>query len=195
MSCFTPGTKIATQKGECAVETLVVGDKILTRDNGIQTLRWVGQRNIDYAQLVAKPHLRPVMLRAGALGGGLPEDDMLVSPNHRLLVAAEYTALELTEHEALVPAKHLVNQRDIRVVDMLGVHYVQLVFGRHEVVMANGVWAEAFHPGDYSLNGMGNAQRSEIHEIFPEMKDVDLPVARTVSHARLHRFGLSFLRH
>jgi hypothetical protein len=44
------------------------------------------------------------------------------------------------------------------------------MFDRHEVVLGNGAWTESFQPGDYTLKGMGNSQRSEIFELFPELK-------------------------
>ena len=44
------------------------------------------------------------------------------------------------------------------------------MFDRHEVVLSNGAWTESFQPGDYTLKGMGNAQRKEIFELFPELK-------------------------
>jgi hypothetical protein len=55
-------------------------------------------------------------------------------------------------------------------VDAAGVSYVHFMFDRHEVVLSNGAWTESFHPGDYTLKGMGNAQRSEIFDLFPELK-------------------------
>lgn len=195
MPCFTPGTLIATPFGERRIETLAAGDRIVTRDNGMQELRWVGSAKLDYARLVAEPHLRPVLLSAGGLGEARPESDMLVSPNTRVLVGAERTALELEDHEALVAAKHLVNSRDIRVVEMLGVTYIAMVCSRHEVVMANGIWVEACNPADFSLNGLGNAQRNELDALFPGMIE-ELPVvARAAARSRLRRLGLSFLPH
>ena len=44
------------------------------------------------------------------------------------------------------------------------------MFDRHEVVLSNGCWSESFQPGDYSLAGIGNAQRTEIFELFPELE-------------------------
>ncbi len=168
--CFTPGTTIATPQGERLVEELRVGDKVMTRDNGIQEICWVGQRGLDLADLMRGPHLRPVLIQKGALGHGLPERDMLVSPNHRMLVANDRTALYFEEHEVLVAAKHLVNHRGIHSTDTMGVTYIHFLCNRHEVVLANGSWTESFQPGTQSLNGMGNAQRTEIYEIFPELK-------------------------
>ncbi len=168
--CFTPGTVIATPRGEVPVEDLLPGDRVITRDNGLQEIRWVGRKVVDWKMLAANPHLRPILIRQGSFGHDLPERDMLVSPNHRMLVANERTALYFDEHEVLVAAKHLVNHRDVKVVESLGTSYLHFMFDRHEVVLANGAWTESFQPGDYALNGIGNAQRQELFELFPELK-------------------------
>jgi VCBS repeat-containing protein len=168
--CFTPGTLIATPKGEVPVEGLRAGDRIITRDNGIQELRWIGQRKFDWAHLLANPHLRPIMVRRGSLGNGLPERDMMLSPNHRVLVSNDRTALYFDEHEVLVAAKHLIGGKGIFEVESVGTSYIHLMFDQHEVVLSDGAWTESFQPGDYTLHGMGNAQRCEILELFPELK-------------------------
>ncbi|MCC7320940.1 MAG: Hint domain-containing protein [Rubellimicrobium sp.] len=168
--CFTPGTLIATPRGERPVEELGVGDRIITRDNGIQEIRWVGHKDMSGKALAAAPHLRPVLIRAGALGNGLPERDMMVSPNHRILVSNERTQLYFEESEVLAAAKHLVGAPGIVTVDVLSTSYVHFMFDRHEVVLSNGAWTESFQPGDWSLKGIGNAQRNEIFELFPELK-------------------------
>jgi len=167
--CFTPGSLIATPRGEVPVESLKVGDKVITRDNGIQEIRWLGQKDLSWANLVAMPHLKPVLIRQGSLGNGLPERDMLVSPNHRMLVASDRTQLYFDEHEVLVSAKHLVSGNAIHQVDRAGVSYIHFLFDDHQIVLADGAWTESFQPGDYSLKGIGNAQRSEILELFPEL--------------------------
>lgn len=168
--CFTPGTLVATPKGEVPVEHLKAGDRVITRDNGIQEIRWMGQKTLGWKDLAANPHLKPVLIRQGSLGNGLPERDMLVSPNHRMLVANDRTALYFDEHEVLVSAKHLVGAQGIQAIDSIGTTYIHFMFDRHEVVLGNGAWTESFQPGDQTLNGMGNAQRSEIFELFPELK-------------------------
>ncbi|MES2664753.1 MAG: Hint domain-containing protein [Pseudomonadota bacterium] len=168
--CFTPGTLIATPKGEVPVEHLKMGDKIITRDNGIQEIRWVGAKALNWQDFRANPHLKPVLVKRGSLGNDLPEQDMMVSPNHRLLVANDRTALYFDEHEVLVSAKHLVGSEGVHAVDSIGTSYIHFMFDQHEVVLSNGAWTESFQPGDYTLKGMGNAQRSEILELFPELK-------------------------
>ena len=167
--CFTPGTAIATPRGEVAVQDLKVGDLVVTRDNGLQPIRWIGRKTLDRRALTANPHLKPILIRAGSLGQGLPERDIMVSPNHRMLVANERTALYFAEHEVLVAAKHLVNHRGVHEIDPIAVTYIHFMFDRHEVVLADGAWSESFQPGDYTLKGLGNAQRNEILELFPDL--------------------------
>lgn len=167
--CFTPGTMIATPKGERRVETLKVGDRVITRDNGIQEIQWLGHRGVLGTELRRKPHLKPIMIKAGALGNGLPERDTLVSPNHRVLVASDKTALYFEEREVLVAAKHLIGLDGVSVGDVTGTKYIHIMFAQHEVILSNGAWTESFQPGDYSLQGIGNAQRTEIIELFPEL--------------------------
>ena len=169
--CFTPGTLIATARGELPVEELEVGDKIITRDNGIQELRWIGAKRLDGLALQKEPHLQPVLVQKGSLGNNLPERDMLVSPNHRMLVNNDRVSLYFEDNEVLVSAKHLVNPSEgVQSVQSVGVTYIHFMFDNHEVVLANGAWTESFQPGDYSLKGLGNAQRNEIFELFPDLK-------------------------
>jgi hypothetical protein len=167
--CFTPGTKIATPKGERLVEELKVGDRVITRDNGIQEIRWVGARDMSGAELEKSAHLKPVLIRQGALGNDLPERDMMVSPNHRVLVANDKTALYFEEREVLVAAKHLTGLEGVDIVDVSHTTYIHVMFDQHEVILSDGSWTESFQPGDMSLAGIGNAQRQEILELFPEL--------------------------
>jgi hypothetical protein len=167
--CFTPGTLVATQRGEVPVELLAAGDRVVTRDNGIQTLRWVGRTQMSLQDFQSEPHLLPVFIRQGAFGKALPERDMLVSPNHRILVAGPRSVRRFAEAEVLVAAKHLATQ-GVHTVQSHGTTYIHFLCDRHEVVLANGIWTESFQPDDQSLKGIGNAQRLEILELFPELK-------------------------
>jgi CshA-type fibril repeat protein len=185
--CFTPGTMIATPRGEVPVETLRAGDKIVTRDNGLQEIRWVGQKALSWADMARAPHLRPVLVKQGSLGNGLPERDMMVSPNHRLLVANDRTALYFDEHEVLVSAKHLVGSTGVHAVESMQTTYIHFMFDQHEVVLSNGAWTESFQPGDYTLKGMGNAQRNEIFELFPELKSKEGIEGYTAARKTLKR--------
>lgn len=171
--CFTTGTLIATPDGEKPVEALQVGDRVHTRDNGIQKIVWTGRKDLDNAALKAMPELRPVRIKKGALGRGLPERDMLVSPNHRMLIISDLAEVYFEQSEVLVAAKHLTKRKGIRVVDVPEVTYIHVMFDRHEVVIADGAWSESFQPGSQSLNGVDKAQRAEIFALFPELQSLE----------------------
>ncbi|WP_136635757.1 Ig-like domain-containing protein [Pseudooceanicola onchidii] len=167
--CFTPGTLIATPRGEVPVESLKEGDRVITRDNGIQEIRWMGAKGLTGRELLQKEHLKPVLIQKGSLGYGLPERDMLVSPNHRVLVNNDKTALYFEEREVLVAAKHLTGLAGVNRVDTMKTTYIHFMFDQHEVILSDGSWTESFQPGHQTLDGIGNAQRQEILELFPEL--------------------------
>ena len=125
------------------------------------------------AELEKAAHLKPVLIRQGALGNDLPERDMMVSPNHRVLVANDKTALYFEEREVLVAAKHLTGLEGVDIVDVSETTYIHIMFDQHEVILADGAWTESVQPGDMSLAGIGNAQRQEILELFPELATQD----------------------
>ena len=167
--CFTPGVLITTDRGEIAVEDLRPGDLVLTRDGGLQPIRWVGSRSLGLADLIVSPSLRPVQINAGALGAGLPQRDTLVSPQHRMLVEGAGPEMLFGEAEVLVAAVHLTGLRGVQQVLTPGVTYIHLLMDRHEIICANGSWTESFQPADRSLGSMDHAQRAEIARLFPEL--------------------------
>jgi Hint domain len=167
--CFTPGAMVTTERGEVPVQHLQAGDRVVTRDNGIRPVRWVGKSQMFLQDFQADPHLLPVLIRQGSLGKGLPERDMMVSPNHRILVTNERTSLRFADREVLVAAKHL-SVPGVHTVQSSGTTYIHFLCDRHEVVLVDGIWTESFQPEDQTLKSIGNAQRLEIYEIFPELK-------------------------
>jgi hypothetical protein len=120
--------------------------------------------------MAAAPFLRPVRIAKGALGNGLPEADMLVSPNHRMLLTWKQAELLFDEREVLVSAKHMTAIPGITRVAVDAVSYIHMLFDHHEVILANGAWTESFQPGAQSLRGLGAAQRDEILALFPELQ-------------------------
>jgi Ca2+-binding RTX toxin-like protein len=168
--CFTTGTLIETDRGPVPVENLVAGDLVLTRDHGLQPLRWVGQRALSRAELAADPDLQPVRIAKGAFGAAGPDRTMLVSPQHRVLIEGARAELLFGEAEVLVPAKHLVGLTDTtRALPADGVTYVHILFDQHQVVLSDGLWTESFQPALRMVNAMEVAVRDEILAIFPEI--------------------------
>jgi hypothetical protein len=170
--CFTPGTRIVTPDGTRRIEDLRPGDSIQTKDNGPQQVLWTGHRRMTGARLYAMPHLRPIRFRAGALGIDRPDEDLLVSPQHRMLVKGA-AALDLFHaNEVLVAAEDLLNDRSICIDRTLReVTYVHVLMEHHQIVWANGLETESFHPSNSALETIDPAQREGLLNILPGLAD------------------------
>ncbi|MEM7237322.1 MAG: Hint domain-containing protein [Pseudomonadota bacterium] len=183
-ACFSSGTLIATPAGPRAVEEIDVGDRVLTRDHGVQTVRWAGGRRFDRRTLAHNPHLVPIRIRAGALGDRCPERDLIVSPQHRMALSGWRVELLFGDCEVLVSAKSLVNDLTIcpdQAAD--GVEYRHLLFDQHEIIVAEGAETESFHPGETAMSTLEADVQAEILEIFPELSEGIMtygPTARPV---------------
>ncbi len=167
--CFTAGTRIATPTGERPVETLSAGDLVTVADGPAQPVRWIGRRNLSRIELATRPHLRPIRFEAGALGNARA---LTVSPLHRMVLRSWRGELMFDEPEVLAPAKALVNDKTIRpVASDDAVHYVHILFDHHQIVFAEGIPTESFHPGATAMKALDRAAQTELFEIFPELQD------------------------
>ncbi|MCP5087495.1 MAG: Hint domain-containing protein [Rhodobacteraceae bacterium] len=169
--CFTPGAQIATLSGLRAVEKLKVGDLVITKDNGLQPIRWIGRKTVTGAHLFADPHLRPVCVKKDAFGPGLPVYDLLVSPQHRMLISGYEAELHFGHREILAPAKSLIDGDKVMTdAQAERTEYIHVLFDTHEVIFANGLETESFHPGAMGLNAVEEACRAELFKVFPELQ-------------------------
>ena len=181
-ACFTPGAQIVTDHGLVAVEAIRPGDRVRTRDNGFQTVRWVGRESF-----AAEGAYAPVLIERGALGNRAP---LMVSQQHRILVSGWQAQLFLGTDEALIAARHLVNNRSIRIIEGGSVTYIHLLFDRHEIITANGLHSESFHPAA----AIERRDRETLHEVIRLFPDISpetatrTPAARQV--ARRHEAAL-----
>ncbi len=165
--CFAKGTVIDTALGPIPVECLVEGDLVRTWDHGDQPIRWIGQRRLDSLDLARTPGLAPVLIKAGALGRGLPLIDLTVSPQHRILVEGWQAELHFGEAEILVPAIALENGGSVRpLTDIAEVTYFHLLFDAHEIITANGVATESMLTGEMALSSLGEDDLDEIRLLF-----------------------------
>ena len=163
IACFMQGTMIGTPAGERAVEALQAGDLVTTLDGTAKKVKWIGHRTYEAGFGASEAFVRPVLFRAGSLGGGLPARDLKVSPQHGMLIDG-----------VMVPAGALVNGvtilRDTPVAD---VTYFHVELDGHEAIFAEGAATETFidhnsraifdNADEYSLL-YGNAA-TEVQEI------------------------------
>lgn len=188
--CFTRGVRILTDRGERAIEDLAVGDLVLTRDNGLQPIRWIGSVRLDAGQLARQDRMRPIRIRAHALGQGVPARDLVVSPQHRVLVRSRVARKMFGADEVLVAARQLLQIPGIDVaLDLPEVEYFHMLFDRHEVVTSDGAETESLYPGPQALRSVGRAALDEILALFPELRDLtqDPAPARPMPSGRQSR--------
>jgi len=132
---FTRGTHITLSSGEQRlVEDLAIGDRVLTRDDGVQKIRWIGQNTVR-----AVGDFAPIKIHAGTLNN---DHDLIVSPDHRLFIYQRSDEIGAGQSEVLVKARHLVNGMTVTVMDGGFVDYFQLLFDSHQIIYAEGIAAE-----------------------------------------------------
>ena len=189
--CFAAGTMIQTANGEVAVEDLRQDDLVLTRDRGFQPLRWIGGNVVSAEALSEHANLRPIRIRAGALGSNLPQQDLLVSPQHRVLVSSKIVERMFDgEAEVLIAAKQLVMIDGIDVADDVdSVEYFHFLFDQHEIVFSNGAETESLFTGPEALKAVSPEARTEILTLFPELSSIDYAATacRTIVKGRKGR--------
>lgn len=169
--CFTPGTLLETPDGPRLVEDLVAGDKVVTKDNSAEEVLWVGNRNVSGARLYAMPDLRPVRIRENALGNGRPRGDLIVSPDHKMLIEGDAARALWGEPEVLVAARDLIDGTVVtRDMAAKSVTYIHLMLPDHHVLVANGVETESFHPAAARLDAIAEEQRMRLYDVMPELE-------------------------
>lgn len=132
---FTRGTHITLSSGEQRlIEALAVGDRVLTRDDGVQPIRWIGQSTVR-----AVGEFAPIKIHAGTLNN---EHDLVVSPDHRLFIYQRSDEVGAGRAELLVKARHLVNGYTVTQMEGGFVDYFQLLFDSHQIIYAEGIAAE-----------------------------------------------------
>lgn len=172
--CFTAGTYITVPGGLRLVEDLAVGDEVITLNHGPQPIRWVGRRHLSVAQLNANPKLKPIRIRNGSLGNGLPNRDLLVSRQHRMLASSRISMRMFGDTLSLIAAINLTQLSEVSVVTKpRDVMYFHLMFDQHEIIFAEGAPTESLFLGAQALEALGAQSREEILTLFPEVARAD----------------------
>lgn len=186
--CFARGTRLMTPFGETELQDLTVGDLVHTLDEGPLPIIWIGHRSLTTAELAARPNLRPVVIRSGALRGDLPLRDLVVSPQHRVLVRSRIALKMFDQSEVLVAAKHLVGLPGIEIDNSLtAIEYWHVMFDGHKIVQSEGAATESLYAGSAALKAVGEDARQEIEALFPHLLDNAMLPARKRVSGRISR--------
>ncbi len=133
--CFLAGTAIATPDGSRPIETLRAGDLVLTADGAAMPVRWLGRQTVA-TRFADQLRVAPIRIRAGALGDDLPVRDLLVSPDHALMVDGVFV-----QAGALVNTVSITRE-DRDMPERFTYFHVELA--EHALILAEGVAAETF---------------------------------------------------
>lgn len=173
--CFGEGTMILMSDGtECAVEDIAVGDSVRAHMAEPKKVLWIGRRSLSAAELKAAPSLCPIRITEGSLGKGVPTHDLLVSPQHRMLLNSPIVSRMMGVESCLVPAKHLLGLPGVdKDVTEQGVTYFHILLEDHQVIYANGAPSESLFLGAEALKSLRREAREEIAALFPETLSPD----------------------
>jgi hypothetical protein len=164
---FTAGTLITLASGaQAPVETLTPGDRVLTRDDGPQTLRWIGHMTQRATGAFA-----PICIRAGVLNN---THDLRVAPDHRLFVYQRRDELGAGRAEVLVRARHLVNGDTVTVAEGGFVDYYQMLFDSHQIVYAEGIAAESMLVDDRTAPVLPAGVADRLSGLIPGHRRSDI---------------------
>lgn len=159
--CFAEGTLISAASHTTPVQDLNVGDLVLTRDGGLQPVAWIGQTRV-----AAQGDLAPIVITNGTLGN---DRDLVVSPQHAILLNDWRAELLFGQDEVLVRAVDLLNHDGVYRKTGGFVTYYHILFDAHELVCSEGIWSESLYPGDMTLQTVNDAARVEITTLFPDI--------------------------
>ncbi|NSX54208.1 Hint domain-containing protein [Parasulfitobacter algicola] len=159
ISCFTSGTLIETPKGMVQIDHLKPGDQVLTRHNGIQDIVWIGESWISQLDMVCFPALKPISIPYDFVGG---QRDLLVSPQHRIMLRTPIAELLFGEPDILVSAKYLSKWLPAGKPINSGIKYLHIACKNHEIVNADGIWAETLYC-DETTSDLTNAMQADLN--------------------------------
>lgn len=168
IACFYPGTMIATPDGERAVETLAMGDLVITAEGLVQPVRWMGRQTVS-TRFGDPLRILPVRISAGALADGVPARDLLLSPDHAVLVEGV-----LIQAGALVNGTTILRQSDVP--EIFTYHHIELA--AHDLILAEGAPAETFVDNIDRLAFDNWDEHEALYGNEPSITEMDRPRAK-----------------
>jgi hypothetical protein len=131
--CYAGGTRLATEHGEIAIETLQVGDRLLLAEGGAAPAIWIGRRVVDCRGQSWRERARQVRILAGAFGPERPRRDLVLSPDHALFLDG-----------VLIPARCLIDGTRVILEEVALIEWWHVELPNHAAILAEGLPAESY---------------------------------------------------
>ena len=132
--CFAAGTLIRTPRGDVPVESLQIGDIVLTASGAMRPVKWMGHRDFDLRR--RSRQFFPIRIAQDAFGPNRPSQDLFLSSGHSVCV-------DLCG-EVFIPVGYLVNGATIAQIEMDEVSYWHVELDSHDILIANNLPAESY---------------------------------------------------
>ncbi|WP_082171756.1 Hint domain-containing protein [Methylobacterium indicum] len=174
--CYASGTRIrASFDGtprEVEIETLRVGDLVVTASGEVRPIRWIGRRSLNCFRHPRPEAIWPVRILANAFGLGLPSRDLWLSPDHSVRVSVL--------DDVLIPVKHLLNDATVAQVPVEVVTYLHVELDSHDILLAEGLPAESFLDTGVRAGFENAAEHMTLHPDFAPLTldDFCLPLVQ-----------------
>lgn len=188
------GTMIETDAGPTAIEDIDPGTLVRTVDHGLQPVRWVSRCTPDFNARGASEDFLPVRVRADTMGELRPDTDLVVSSRFRFLLSGAACRAVFGHDEMLAPVRAYTDGDGIApIYNVHALEFFNLMFDRHQLIRANGLVTESFHPGTYGMATMPPEVRREMMRLFPHLGG-DMAAFGPVARPRLRAFEAAALR-
>nr|WP_280517719.1 Hint domain-containing protein [Falsirhodobacter halotolerans] len=162
-ACVSRGTMVDTYHGPMPVEDIVVGDLLMTKDDGFQPVRWLGAIMAE-----GRGRLAPVRISSGVIGNGR---SLIVSQQQPILVSDWRAELLFGTREVLIPARLLVNEETIWIREGGMIDYHLILFDRHQIFYADDSFAASFNPAAPGRDMIGAEACEAVCRALPALKD------------------------
>lgn len=191
--CFAAGTRILTELGEVKVEDLAIGDQAILAEGEIAEIIWIGRRDMDLTRHPVPSLVRPVRIAAGALAMGVPERELIISPDHAL-----YFDGSLVQAKDLIDGVVIVQDHEIP-----SIRYYHVELKTHGILLAEGAGAESYldtgHRGVFSNAAAPLILHPDLMQMRRQARSVaplvtggeELAAIRAQLHARKLMLGYS----
>jgi hypothetical protein len=186
--CIASGSLIRRATGaDIAVEDVSPGDWLACADGQARRVLWVGHGRIDLTRAESALQ-KPVLLPRGCLGPGRPARDLVLSPQHRVLLQGPEVRALFDTDQVLAPARGLLALPGVRVLQgRRAVIYVSVLLECHAVLLAEGAPVESFYPGAEGMKVLTPALRDALCRVLPGLAGGDVAQAYGPPAARLLR--------
>lgn len=174
--CLSDLSRVKTDQGEMMLADVRVGDRVLTRDNGYQSVGWIVRcNNIQHNTMYC--------VRAGAFGPGLPMRDLVASGDQRVLTKTGNLRALGGSKEALIALSDLCHMDGIEVISEAQVSTrCHVLMACHELILVNDIWTETYCPQGKSLKYLSQFQQDYLTSMYPKLKTAQ--AARAFPQAR-----------